>query len=165
VHVTLIFNHLASITHPSCNVSIINLDVIGSLLDIHKEKERPKGIKSQMSQLVLLLSLLFLSLFGDVLAFLSRRPSPGNFNYQLCASQRDWVSSSDKVKALRRMLFESDELTVMPCCYDGLTARLVEQAGFNLTFMTGFGVSSTYGLPDTGELQSFLSTAHISKPM
>jgi 2-methylisocitrate lyase-like PEP mutase family enzyme len=38
----------------------------------------------------------------------------------------------------------------MPCCYDGLTARLVEQAGFELTFMTGFGVSAAHGLPDTG---------------
>ena len=68
-------------------------------------------------------------------------------------TRNDYVSLPDRVKALRRML-ESDELTVMPCCYDGLTARLVEQAGFNLTFMTGFGVSSTYGLPDTGKRQS-----------
>jgi 2-methylisocitrate lyase-like PEP mutase family enzyme len=40
----------------------------------------------------------------------------------------------------------------MPCCYDGLTARLVEQADFDLTFMTGFGVAATYGLSDTGLL-------------
>jgi Phosphoenolpyruvate phosphomutase len=51
-------------------------------------------------------------------------------------------------------MLESDGLTIMPCCYDGLTARLVEQAGFDLTFMTGFGVSSTYGLPDTGKTLS-----------
>jgi 2-methylisocitrate lyase-like PEP mutase family enzyme len=38
----------------------------------------------------------------------------------------------------------------MPCCYDGLSARLVEQSGFELTFMTGFGVSASHGLPDTG---------------
>jgi Phosphoenolpyruvate phosphomutase len=72
--------------------------------------------------------------------------------FQLNATQKDWVSPTDKVKALRRMLFENDGLTIMPCCYDGLTARLVEQAGFDLTFMTGFGVSSTYGLPDTGRI-------------
>ena len=29
---------------------------------------------------------------------------------------------------------------------------MVESAGFNLTFMTGFGVSASYGLPDTGLL-------------
>jgi 2-methylisocitrate lyase-like PEP mutase family enzyme len=62
---------------------------------------------------------------------------------------KPWRSASEKTKALRNML-ESGKLTVMPCCYDGMTARLVERAGFDLTFMTGFGVSATYGLPDTG---------------
>ena len=38
----------------------------------------------------------------------------------------------------------------MPCCYDGLTAKLVEEAGFDVTFMTGFGTSAVHGLPDTG---------------
>ena len=28
---------------------------------------------------------------------------------------------------------------LLPCCYDGLTARLVARAGFDATFMTGFG--------------------------
>ena len=27
------------------------------------------------------------------------------------------------------------EIIIMPCCYDGLTARMVEAAGFDLTFM------------------------------
>eukprot|EP00978_Attheya_sp_CCMP212_P003570 scaffold7494_cov55-Attheya_sp.AAC.2 len=30
---------------------------------------------------------------------------------------------------------------MLPCCYDGLSARLVARAGFDATFMTGFGVS------------------------
>lgn len=35
-----------------------------------------------------------------------------------------------------------DEMPILlPCCYDGLTARLVARAGFEATFMTGFGVS------------------------
>ena len=39
----------------------------------------------------------------------------------------------------------------MPCCFDALSARLIEQAGFDLTFMSGFAVSaSRLGLPDTG---------------
>ena len=39
----------------------------------------------------------------------------------------------------------------MPCCFDALSARLIEQAGFELTFMSGFGVSATrIGGPDTG---------------
>jgi len=36
----------------------------------------------------------------------------------------------------------------MPCCYDGVTAKLVERLGFELTFMTGFGVSAARGYPD-----------------
>ena len=38
-----------------------------------------------------------------------------------------------------------DEMPIlMPCCYDGLTARLVARAGFEATFMTGFGVSGEF---------------------
>lgn len=39
---------------------------------------------------------------------------------------------------------------LLPCCYDGLTARLVARAGFEATFMTGFGVSgmSTFSNPN-----------------
>jgi hypothetical protein len=36
---------------------------------------------------------------------------------------------------------EGDMPILLPCCYDGLTARLVARAGFEATFMTGFGVS------------------------
>ena len=48
---------------------------------------------------------------------------------------------------------------LLPCCYDGLTARMVARAGFEATFMTGFGVSAVNGFPDTqlisyGEMQS-----------
>ncbi len=39
----------------------------------------------------------------------------------------------------------------MPCCWDAWSARLIEQAGFGLTFMSGFAVSGTrLGMPDTG---------------
>jgi 2-methylisocitrate lyase-like PEP mutase family enzyme len=39
----------------------------------------------------------------------------------------------------------------MPCCFDALSARLVAQAGFEITFMSGFGVSAArLGAPDTG---------------
>ncbi len=50
-----------------------------------------------------------------------------------------------------RKLLKSDKLCIMPCCYDALSAKLIEQAGFRLTFMSGFAVSATrLGLPDTG---------------
>jgi len=52
--------------------------------------------------------------------------------------------------ALRRLLAGPDIL-VMPCCYDALSARLAEQAGFPLSFMSGFAVSAArLGMPDTG---------------
>lgn len=39
----------------------------------------------------------------------------------------------------------------MPCCFDALSAKLVEDARFPLTFMSGFAVSATrLAAPDTG---------------
>jgi 2-methylisocitrate lyase-like PEP mutase family enzyme len=39
----------------------------------------------------------------------------------------------------------------MPCCYDGISAKLIQQCGYSLTFMSGFAVSAArLGLPDTG---------------
>ncbi len=50
-----------------------------------------------------------------------------------------------------RTLLAEPGLHVMPCCYDALSARLIEAAGFELTFMSGFAVSATQlGAPDTG---------------
>lgn len=50
-----------------------------------------------------------------------------------------------------RALLAEDTLRVMPCCWDALSARLIEQAGFPLTFMSGFAVSAArIGAPDTG---------------
>ncbi|MDZ4695868.1 MAG: isocitrate lyase/PEP mutase family protein [Deltaproteobacteria bacterium] len=54
------------------------------------------------------------------------------------------------VERLRAQL-EKPGLRVMPCCFDALSARLVERAGFELTFMSGFAVSAArIGQPDTG---------------
>jgi len=50
-----------------------------------------------------------------------------------------------------RHLLQQPAILVMPCCYDGLSALLIEQAGFPITFMSGFAVSaSLLGKPDTG---------------
>ncbi len=54
------------------------------------------------------------------------------------------------VKALRRKMMDEAFIT-MPCCFDSLSAKLIQEAGFTLTFMSGFAVSATrLGLPDTG---------------
>jgi 2-methylisocitrate lyase-like PEP mutase family enzyme len=50
-----------------------------------------------------------------------------------------------------RALLDAPGLLLMPCCFDGLSALLVERAGFALTFMSGFAVSAArLGQPDTG---------------
>ena len=52
-----------------------------------------------------------------------------------------------------RALLEREGCLVMPCCFDALSARLVERAGFPLTFMSGFSVAAARAaLPDTGLL-------------
>lgn len=50
-----------------------------------------------------------------------------------------------------KTLLDAPGLLVMPGCYDAFSARLVERAGFKLTFMGGFAVSACrIGMPDTG---------------
>ena len=50
-----------------------------------------------------------------------------------------------------RKLLDQPGILVMPGCYDAMSAKLVQQAGFNLTFMSGFAVSAArLALPDTG---------------
>jgi len=55
-----------------------------------------------------------------------------------------------RAQALRSLIAGPD-IVSMPCCFDGLSARLIERAGYRLTLMSGFAVSATrLGLPDTG---------------
>lgn len=51
-----------------------------------------------------------------------------------------------------RAMLQSGEMIVAPGAYDGGTAMLVQAAGFKAVYMTGAGVSSTFGLPDYGLL-------------
>ncbi len=42
-------------------------------------------------------------------------------------------------------------MLVMPGCHDAMSARLIQEAGFGIGFMSGFAVSaSRLGMPDTG---------------
>jgi len=50
-----------------------------------------------------------------------------------------------------RALLDRPGLLVMPGCHDATSARLIEEAGFELGFMSGFAVSAArLGMPDTG---------------
>jgi carboxyvinyl-carboxyphosphonate phosphorylmutase len=60
------------------------------------------------------------------------------------------INGKSPAGILREML-DQPEIVVAPGCYDALSARLVEQAGFKAAFMTGFGASgSILGQPDYG---------------
>jgi 2,3-dimethylmalate lyase len=54
-------------------------------------------------------------------------------------------------KALRRLISRQG-YSVVPGAYDSLTARLVEQAGFEAVYLTGGGYSRASGYPDLGLL-------------
>ena len=50
-----------------------------------------------------------------------------------------------------RALLDRPGILVMPGCHDAISARLIEEAGFELGFMSGFAVSAArLGMPDTG---------------
>ncbi len=51
-----------------------------------------------------------------------------------------------------RELLAGPELVRAPGAYDGITARLIEQAGFPAVYMTGAGTSAAHGYPDYGLL-------------
>ncbi len=57
------------------------------------------------------------------------------------------MGQSQKLKSI----LEQPEILVAPGCYDAISARLIERAGFKATFMGGFAVSaSRIGMPDAG---------------
>ncbi|HEX6978633.1 MAG TPA: isocitrate lyase/PEP mutase family protein [Alphaproteobacteria bacterium] len=50
-----------------------------------------------------------------------------------------------------REILAKPGLHVMPCCFDGLSAKLIAAAGCKVSFMSGFAVAAArLGLPDTG---------------
>lgn len=64
-------------------------------------------------------------------------------------NERQTTSPADRLRAL----LARPGLLLMVGCFDAISAKLVERAGFPLTFMSGFSVSAArLGLPDTGLL-------------
>ena len=49
-----------------------------------------------------------------------------------------------------RALIKQPGMLIAPGAYDGITARIIEQAGFPLVYMTGAGTSASLGFPDYG---------------
>jgi 2,3-dimethylmalate lyase len=58
-----------------------------------------------------------------------------------------------RVTTRLRQLLAGPDIVVAPGAYDGLSARLIMQAGFPVVYMTGFGTAaSVLGQPDVGLL-------------
>src|SRR5688500_18329858 len=60
------------------------------------------------------------------------------------------TSSSSPAQQLRERL-RNPGILVMPGCHDAMSARLIQESGFEIGFMSGFAVSgSRLGMPDAG---------------
>ena len=76
---------------------------------------------------------------------MSLRTGPGADDAEATRMTRE-----DHVALLRRR-FAARDLVVAPCSFDALSARIIGQAGFSATFMSGFGVAAArFGVPDNG---------------
>ena len=53
-------------------------------------------------------------------------------------------------RQMLKQLFKRDRLLVAPGCFDGLSARLVEEAGFEAAYLSGGAVARSMGIPDIG---------------
>tara|TARA_B100000579_G_C22767014_1_gene822001 strand:- start:377 stop:1249 length:873 start_codon:yes stop_codon:yes gene_type:complete len=57
---------------------------------------------------------------------------------------------NDNINSLRNLL-DSKNFIPIPACFDALSAKLIQQEGFDVTFMSGFAASaSRIGEPDLG---------------
>ena len=61
------------------------------------------------------------------------------------------MSNPNKMAAKLREKIANGDFMPMPCCFDALSAKMIEQAGFGVTFMSGFAASaSRLCQPDLG---------------
>ena len=62
-----------------------------------------------------------------------------------------------------KLELSTNRTIVAPFIFDGVQARLAEQAGFEAVYMTGFGTAASYGLPDLGLLTMTEMTSQAAK--
>ncbi|ATY99357.1 MULTISPECIES: isocitrate lyase/PEP mutase family protein [Streptomyces] len=62
-----------------------------------------------------------------------------------------------------RQMIESDGIHVAPGAYDGLTARLVEESGSELLYVSGGAIARSCGVPDIGLLSLTEVAARIEQ--
>ena len=62
-----------------------------------------------------------------------------------------------------RRLIEGDDVVVAPGCYDGMSARLVENAGFPAVYVSGGAMARSTGIPDMGLLSPSEIAARLAQ--
>jgi 2-methylisocitrate lyase-like PEP mutase family enzyme len=62
-----------------------------------------------------------------------------------------------------RTLIATPDIFVGPGCYDGLSARLVEQAGFQIAYASGGAIARAAGIPDLGLLTATEVAARVTE--
>jgi len=67
-------------------------------------------------------------------------------------------------KALRELL-KKDDILVMPGAYDALSAKIIEQAGFQALASTGFGISASHLAKPDVELYTMTENFNVVKNM
>jgi 2-methylisocitrate lyase-like PEP mutase family enzyme len=73
------------------------------------------------------------------------------------------VSDIREVRERFRHLVESGDTFVLPGAANALTARLIEESGFEMAYVTGAGIANTYlGVPDIGLLGLQELVAHVT---
>ncbi|KAJ5785395.1 isocitrate lyase/malate synthase, partial [Penicillium pulvis] len=81
-------------------------------------------------------------------------PDGTNTNIEISIPNARGRIPSLQASRLRTMFLEArtdpNKIIAHACTYDGLSSRLVEEAGFPMVFLSGYAVASTHGLPDTG---------------
>ncbi len=55
-----------------------------------------------------------------------------------------------KLTTQLKQRFQSDDITIAPGVFDGMSARLVEQAGFDAIYASGGAIARSSGFPDIG---------------
>ena len=89
-------------------------------------------------------------------------PPPPPFGLTAEGTARTEVAEDNRGARRLRELLAGSEPVIAPGAYDALTARLVDQAGFDAVYMTGFGASaSLLGQPDVGLLSFAEMVDHV----
>jgi 2-methylisocitrate lyase-like PEP mutase family enzyme len=67
----------------------------------------------------------------------------------------------NEARARLHAMLEKPEMIVAPFAFDGIQARLAEEAGFEAVYMSGFGTAAARGYPDLGLLTMAEMVANV----